>query len=200
MFSGLIYQLGNLVTCAEDPQRLGRTMGIQVADPLFWSDVGIGDSIAIMGCCLTVVAIENQTGYFELSSETLRCTIFSELTMNAPVHMEKSLRLSDRLQGHLVLGHVDAVGRVHRVEPEGQSLQMTFEAPQGLLKYIAPKGTIAINGVSLTVNGVEGPFFRVNLIPHTLGKTGLGSLKVGAGVNLEVDLLARYLERLMGER
>jgi riboflavin synthase len=164
------------------------------------ADVVIGDSIAVNGCCLTVVAKSGATLGFDVSAETLACT--AGLDGAADVNLEKSLRLSDRLGGHLVAGHVDGVGtvvaleRVEEVASGTGSFRLAVDAPPALARFIAVKGSIAVHGVSLTVNEVDGARFHVNLIPHTLDVTTLKAAKPGAKVNLEVDLVARYVARL----
>ncbi len=164
------------------------------APGLGFEDVAIGDSIAVNGVCLTVVSRQASRFEVELSAETLRCTVGFE--RSGEVNLEKALRLSDRLGGHLVSGHVDGVGEVTRIEAVGDSRVVAVRAPTELGRYIARKGSITVNGVSLTVNAANGAEFEVNLIPHTLQATNLKHLRGGARVNLEVDLLARYLERL----
>ena len=166
------------------------------------ADVAVGDSIAINGCCLTIVEVNGSTLSFDVSAETLRCTI--GLDRVGDVNLEMALRLSDRLGGHLMTGHVDGVGTVTRFDAvagdTGGSWFLEIEAPADLARFIAAKGSIAVHGVSLTVNGVDGPRFHVNLIPHTLAVTTLKALVPGARVNLEVDLIARYVERLASFR
>lgn len=157
-------------------------------------DVAIGDSIAVDGVCLTVIALRAGAYEVDVSHETLTCT--AGFSLGASVNLEKAMRLSDRLGGHLVSGHVDGVGTVARCDAIGDNCRLAVAAPRELAKYIARKGSITINGVSLTVNDVEGAEFTVNLIPHTLQATNLRLLKTGDRVNLEVDLLARYAERL----
>jgi len=159
------------------------------------SDVRIGDSIAVNGCCLTVVGLESAGFRVDVSQQTLDCTTGFEA--GARVNLEKALRLSDRLGGHLISGHVDGVGEVTRREPAEESWLVEVRVPADLAKYVARKGSISVNGVSLTVNRVEADRFEVNLIPHTLAVTNLKDLRPGAQVNIEVDLLARYLERLL---
>jgi riboflavin synthase len=158
------------------------------------SDVQIGDSIAVNGVCLTAVNFDKTHFEAHVSKETLNCTV----GLDAPreVNLEKALRLSDRLGGHLVSGHVDGVGQVVRFEPVGDCWLLMVRAPHALSRYIAVKGSIAIDGVSLTVNHVEQDTFSMNLIPHTLENTTLKNLGIGSRVNLEVDLIARYVERM----
>jgi riboflavin synthase len=159
-------------------------------------DVAIGDSIAIQGVCHTVVAIAGDTFDVDTSRATLDVT--TGLAAGREANLEKSLRLGDRHDGHLVSGHVDGVGTVASLEDLGGSARIVFEAPGALARYIARKGSIAVDGVSLTVNAVDGARFEVNVIPHTRAVTTLGRLVPGARVNLEVDMLARYVERMMG--
>ena len=197
MFSGIIAAIGTVA--AATPSAGGLRLRVDAAG-LGLDDVAIGDSIAVNGVCLTVVA--RTAGAFEadVSQETLRCT--AGLAPKARVNLEKALRLSDRLGGHLVSGHVDGIGEVKRFEAAGDNRVLAVTAPAELTRYIARKGSIAVNGASLTVNEVNGAEFAVNLIPHTLAASNLGTLKPGDRVNLEVDMLARYLERLhdTGER
>ena len=193
MFTGIVQAVGRIV--AVEP----RSEGVQVAvdaGAFAQKDIAMGDSIALNGCCLTVVAIDAGTMRFDVSSETLSCT--TGLDGVGAVNLEKALRFSDRLGGHLMSGHVDGVGVVQRAEPvaEGGSVRVEVAVPSELARFVAPKGSIAIDGVSLTVNDVDARVFSVNLIPHTLAVTSLGALRAGARVNLEVDLIARYVERL----
>ncbi len=159
-------------------------------------DVEIGDSIAVNGVCLTVVSKTTAGFAADVSAETLRCTV----GLDAPgeVNLEKSLRLADRLGGHIVSGHVDGVGEVVVFKSVGESTLLRVRAPEELARYIARKGSVTVHGVSLTVNQVDGPEFDINLIPHTLASTTLKHLKPGAKVNIEVDMLARYVERILG--
>ena len=158
-------------------------------------DVAIGDSICVNGVCLTVIAKSTSSFEVDVSAETLHCS--AGLDKPGEVNLEKALRLDDRLGGHLVSGHVDGVGEVVAFEPVGESHRLAVRAPAELAKYIARKGSITVQGVSLTVNAVNGPEFEINLIPHTLQVTTLRHLKPGGRVNLEVDLIARYIERLL---
>ncbi|MDP1925987.1 MAG: riboflavin synthase [Thiobacillus sp.] len=161
---------------------------------LDFSDVALGDSIAVNGVCLTVVVLTADSFTVDVSAETLHCT--AGFLPGAEVNLEKALRLADRLGGHLVSGHVDGVGTVHRFVPAGESHLLEIDAPTDLARYIIRKGSITVNGVSLTVNKVDGARFALNLIPHTLQMTTLKHLKTGSQVNLEVDMIARYVERL----
>ncbi|MBK7355635.1 riboflavin synthase [Propionivibrio sp.] len=195
MFSGIIAALGRIT--ALTPRNDGTpTVRLTVeAGRLSLEDVAVGDSIACSGVCLTVVEKHGNSFSVDVSPETLSCTI--GLDAPGPVNLEKALRLSDRLGGHLVSGHVDGVGEVLRFDPVGDNRLLEIRAPQALAKYIARKGSITVNGVSLTTNTVDGACFSINLIPHTLDATTLGSLKPGSRVNLEIDLIARYVERML---
>jgi len=159
--------------------------------------VAVGDSISVQGCCVTAVALEGQRFSADLSRETLAVTTLGQLQPGARVNLEPALRAGDALGGHLVSGHVDGVARVLARASDARSLRLTIEAPAELARYLARKGSVAIDGVSLTVNEIEGARFGVNLIPHTQAATTLGALAAGATVNLEVDPIARYLERLL---
>lgn len=193
MFSGMIADIGHI------KQAIDRDGGLRLliaTDRLEMADVQIGDSIAVNGVCLTVVELTSGSFSVEVSRETLNCSVGLEVR-DAPVNLEKALRLADRLDGHLVSGHVDGVGVVIEFKSLGESWKLTVLVPQELEKFIATKGSIAINGVSLTINQVSGSEFSVNLIPHTLAKTNLKNLRAGSRVNLEVDLIARYVERMI---
>lgn len=192
MFSGIVEAMGRVRAMV--PAVKGYRVTID-AGGLDLSDVAIGDSIAVNGCCLTVVEVASGTFAMDVSKETIDCT--AGLAEGAAVNLEKALRLSDRLGGHLVTGHVDGVGTVVAFVRDGESWRLTVEVPPSLARFVARKGSITINGVSLTVNEVEGAAFGVNLIPYTLDVTNLKDLVRGAGVNLEVDLVARYVERLL---
>ena len=159
------------------------------------SDVALGDSIAVNGCCLTAIRFDSASFDADVSQETIDCT--AGLGQPGAVNLEKSLRLADRLDGHLVSGHVDGVGEVVAFDAVGESMRLVIEAPESLARYIARKGSICIQGTSLTVNRVEGARFEINLIPHTLSVTTLGTLSPGSRVNLEVDMIARYCERML---
>jgi riboflavin synthase len=198
MFTGIIQAVGRIATFVEHQ---GSDARIDIdAVALDLDDVRIGDSIAVAGVCLTVVALDAGRFAADVSAETLARTTLGALGVNDPVNLEKSLRLADRLGGHLVSGHVDGVGKVLAVEDDGASQRWTFSAPTDLARYIAIKGSICIDGTSLTVNDADRDRFGVTLIPHTLAVTSFGTRKLGDAVNLEVDLIARYVERLYGNR
>lgn len=192
MFSGIIAAVGRITSLT--PREAGFRLHID-AGRLGLDDVALGDSIACNGVCLTVVANEGNTFAVDVSPETFSCTV----GLDAPgeINMEKALRLADRLGGHLVSGHVDGVGEVLRFDPVGDNRLLEIRAPHELAKYIARKGSITINGTSLTTNEVEGDVFTINLIPHTLESTTLKHLVPGSRVNLEIDLIARYVERML---
>ena len=191
MFTGIVAAVGRIASAA--PAQGGARLRVE-GGGLPLDDVAVGDSIAVNGVCLTVVGLERAAFEADVSRETLNCT--AGFPTGARVNLEQALRLSDRLGGHLVSGHVDGVGTVARFELVGDNRLLAVVAPADLVKYIARKGSIAVNGVSLTVNEVRGAEFSVNLIQHTLQATGLQDLRAGDPVNLEVDMLARYVERL----
>jgi riboflavin synthase len=192
MFSGIIAAVGRIIHLT--PREAGFRLHVD-AGTLGLDDVALGDSIACNGVCLTVVATEGNQFMVDVSPETLSCTV----GLDAPgeINMEKAMRLSDRLGGHLVSGHVDGVGEVLRFQPVGDNRLLEIMAPKEIAKYVARKGSVTVNGVSLTTNEVSGQVFTINLIPHTLENTNLKHLKAGSRVNLEVDLIARYCERLL---
>jgi riboflavin synthase len=195
MFTGIVQAVARIAETHRKGDGLRIALDIGMRDV---ADVAIGDSIAINGCCLTIVEVNGSTLSFDVSAETLACT--TGLDRVGDVNVEMALRLADRLGGHLMTGHVDGVGTVTAFESVGEdaagSFRLEVEAPAELAKFIATKGSIAVQGVSLTVNGVAGSRFHVNLIPHTLAVTTLKALAPGAKVNLEVDLVARYVARL----
>ena len=192
MFSGIIAAVGQITQIT--PREAGFRLTVE-SGALGLDDVALGDSIACNGVCLTVVACTGQNFMVDVSPETLSCTV--GLSAPGPINMEKALRLADRLGGHLVSGHVDGVGEVLRFDPVGDNRLLEIRAPHDLAKYIARKGSITINGTSLTTNEVEGNTFTINLIPHTLENTTLNQLAPGSRVNLEIDLIARYCERML---
>lgn len=160
-------------------------------------EVQIGDSIAVNGVCLTATT-DKKDIIFDVSPETMRSTNLGELKVNQKVNLERALRLSDRLGGHMVTGHVDAVGKIRERRPEGEYTFYTFEAPSEILKYIVKKGSVAIDGISLTVTGLDSSSFSVAIIPHTLTATNLGDKKKGDTVNIEIDIIGKYVEKLLG--
>lgn len=192
MFTGIVAAVGKIAGVRPTPGGVALTVD---AGALALDDVVAGDSIAVNGVCLTVTALRQTVFEADVSQETLRCA--AGFTEEARVNLEKALRLSDRLGGHLVSGHVDGVGDVRRFEAVGDNRLLRVAAPADIAKYIAHKGSVTINGVSLTVNGVDGVEFTVNLIPHTLQATNLRHIQPGDRVNLEADMLARYVERLL---
>jgi riboflavin synthase len=192
MFTGIVAAVGRIAGMA--PVAGGARAEID-AGGLAIDDVAIGDSIAVNGVCLTVVSCGGQRFSVDVSGETLACTV--GFAAGERVNLEKALRLADRLGGHIVSGHVDGVGTVVDIAPAGESRVVTIAVPAELARYVARKGSIAVNGVSLTVNEVQGERFSVNLIPHTLAATTFHALVPGARVNLEVDMLARYIERML---
>ena len=205
MFTGIVEAVGRIerVVATRDPTTGAAGAHLVVdAGTLDCADVAIGDSIALNGACLTVVALAPDTTgarlEFDVSGETLAVT--AGLAEAGPVNLEKALRFGDRLDGHLVAGHVDGVGTVRRFEAHGDNRLLEVEAPASLARFLAVKGSVCVDGVSLTVNAVDGGRFTANLIPHTLAVTTLGAITPGRRVNLEVDLIARYLDRLLAER
>lgn len=191
MFTGIVAAVGRIENI--DPAPGGVRLRIATGG-LGMDDVAPGDSIAVNGVCLTVVAFDKTFFAAEVSQASLG--VVAGFAAGAAVNLEKALRLADRLGGHLMSGHVDGAGTVARFEPVGDNRRLVVDVPPALARYIARKGSIAVDGVSLTVNAVEGDTFEVNLIAHTLAATTLQHLQPGARVNLEVDLLARYIERL----
>ncbi len=196
MFSGIVADVGTIKNAEDREGGLRLTVGTR---EFGMGDVQLGDSIAVNGVCLTVTKIDGNDFTVDVSRETLNCTVGLGQA-GRRVNLEKALRLSDRLGGHLVSGHVDGVGEVVSFTDIGESWRLIVRAPQPLAKYIAVKGSITINGVSLTVNEVNGAEFSVNLIPHTLAVTTLNELRQGTRVNLEIDLIARYVERMLAAR
>ena len=195
MFTGIIEGVGHLasIDMGSGDARLRIAVG-----SLPFSEVKLGESIAVNGVCLTVVAFN--AGFFEAdaSNETLSLTTLGALVPGAPLNLERAMRPTDRLGGHMVSGHVDGVGTVLDIQPDARAQRWRFAAPQALLRYVASKGSICVDGVSLTVNQVDAEGFEVALIPHTVSNTAFAGTAIGAAVNLEIDLVARYVERLLG--
>ncbi|MDP1930834.1 MAG: riboflavin synthase [Gammaproteobacteria bacterium] len=198
MFTGIIEALGTVA----DLQLRGGEWRLTVSSPVLdFSDVVLGDSIAVNGVCLTVTRLGHSQFEADVSNETMQLTTLHGLSKGAKLNLEKALTPTKRLGGHIVSGHVDGVGELIDRRPDGASVRMDFRAPNELAKYIAQKGSICIDGTSLTVNTVKGATFSVNIIPHTQAQTIIQDYRPGQKVNLEVDLIARYLERLMqGDR
>jgi riboflavin synthase len=197
MFTGLVQGVGRLV--GRDTRDQDARLRIDVGS-LPFADVQPGESISVNGACLTVVSFDAQGFEADATNETLALTTLGALPVGAALNLERALRADDRLGGHLVTGHVDAVGRVRRIEHDARAQRWTFDAPAAVLRYVAQKGSICVDGVSLTVNGVDAGGFDVALIPHTLAHTAFASTQAGDAVNLEVDLVARYVERLLTTR
>jgi riboflavin synthase len=195
MFTGIVGAVGEVVEIAQRGD-----MRARIAGGYDHASLSLGASVSCDGVCLTVVDLgaDGDVGWFaaDISAETLSKTTLGDWTVGRRVNLERALRVGDELGGHIVTGHVDGVGRVVETRPEGDSLRVDFEAPEALAPFIAPKGSAAIDGASLTVNGVEGRRFGVNLIPHTLAATTFGRLAEGVSVNIEIDVLARYVARL----
>ena len=193
MFTGIIEAVGKIEALSQEKGEW--RLKVSTGD-LDLSDVKIGDSLAVSGCCLTVVEKHANAFSADVSNETMRCTALGTLGIGSLVNLEKAMLATDRFGGHIVSGHVDGVGQLLKIENEGQSIKMTFKMPLNLIKYVAAKGSICVDGTSLTVNEVKEDYFTVNVIPHTQDETISGSYKVGNNVNLEVDIIARYLERM----
>jgi riboflavin synthase len=194
MFTGIILATGRVSSVTEKGGDL--ELGIDAA-ALDLGRIAIGDSVSVQGACLTVTRKEGACFYADVSRETMAKTTLGDLGAGSRVNLEPSLRAGDALGGHWVSGHVDAVGKLKTLVQDARSWRLEFELPAALMRFVASKGSICVNGVSLTVNHVAGRCFDVNIIPHTLKVTTLGELKVDDGVNIEIDVIARYLERLM---
>jgi riboflavin synthase len=197
MFTGLIAGVGRLA--ARDPMGGDVRLTIEVGT-LPFQDVALGESIAVNGCCLTVVEFDATTFAVDASTETLALTTLGRLQIGAPLNLERAMLPTDRLGGHLVSGHVDGLGHAVRRWDDARAARWRIEAPMAVLRYIAHKGSICVDGVSLTVNAVDNTSFEVALIPHTVEHTAFRGLREGDAVNLEVDLLARYVERLLATK
>ena len=196
MFTGIIVATGRVTTLAETSGDL--ELGVDAA-ALDLHRIAVGDSVSVQGVCLTVTRKEGTRFYADVSRETMAKTTLGAIGPGSKVNLEPSLRAGDALGGHLVSGHVDAVGKLRILTQDARSWRMEFELPVSLMRFVASKGSICVNGVSLTVNKVAGRRFDVNIIPHTLQVTTLGELEIDDGVNIEIDVIARYLERLMAK-
>jgi riboflavin synthase len=197
VFTGIIEAVGRI----RRREACGGDLRLEIDSAALPLDgLALGESIAVSGVCLTVVAFDAGGFAADVSNETLAKTTLGTLHAGAPVNLERAMRADARFGGHVVAGHVDGFGRVAGIADDGRSQRWRFAAPSALLRYVAPKGSICVDGVSLTVNGVDAEGFEVNLVPHTLAHTAFGATAVGAPVNLEVDLIARYVERLLQSR
>jgi riboflavin synthase len=194
MFTGIIVATGRVTSLAEKGGDLELAIDAAALD---LGRIAVGDSISVQGACLTVTRMEGTRFHADVSRETLAKTTLGALRPGSRVNLEPSLRAGDALGGHWVSGHVDEVGKLTALVQDARSVRMEFELPAPLMRFVAPKGSICINGVSLTVNKLEGRRFDVNIIPHTHQATTLGELKIDDGVNIEIDVIARYLDRLM---
>lgn len=192
MFTGIVRERGRVVAA----RRNGDGLELRIAAPETADGTSVGDSIAVAGCCLTAVTVNDGELGFDAVPETLRRTTLAELTEGAEVNLEPALRAGEPLGGHYVQGHVDGVGRVRSREPEGDGARLRLDVPPDLLRYCAEKGSLAVDGVSLTIAGLADDGVEIALVPHTLAATTLGALQPGDPVNLEVDVLAKYVERL----
>ncbi len=190
MFTGIVETLGTLRAC----QSQGGNLRLVIESR--FSDLTLGESVAVQGVCLTVTELEGARAHFFVSHETLHRTALGELQVGAQVNLERALTLSTRLSGHLVQGHVDATGQIRSLTPTRESVELAVEVPQTILRYCIEKGSITLDGVSLTINRIEGQQLHFNLIPHTWKATQFSQARVGQRVNLEVDLIAKYVERL----
>jgi len=199
MFSGIITDVGRVRRFSR-AAGAGGVQAMTIATAYDVADIAIGASIGCSGPCLTVVAVEPGGFLVEASAETLACSTLGDWREGTPVNLERALRLGDELGGHLVSGHVDGVAVLRERRPEGESVRLTIEAPAALMPYIASKGSVALDGVSLTVNEVAERHFGINLIPYTLAQTGFGEARPGQRLNLEIDPIARYVARLLAAR
>jgi len=195
MFTGIITDVGRVRQV-----KRGDGLDLTIATAYDPASIDLGASIACSGVCLTVVAIEPGAFVVQASGETLSCSTLGDWVDGAPVNLERAMKLGDELGGHLVTGHVDGVGRILERRPDGESVRFSFEMPLALAPYIASKGSIAVDGISLTVNEVDASSFGVNIIPYTLAHTSLGGAAPGQRVNLEIDPIARYVARLLATR
>ena len=197
MFTGIIQAQGNIKEIRASNKG---AVFVLNSNSLDLSDISIGDSIAVNGVCLTVTQLDKNYFSSDVSQETLDCTTFSQLKKGQNINLEKSLRLNQGVDGHIVSGHVDGVGKITLIAIEGDSTRMKIKVDDNLVKYIAKKGSICINGVSLTVNEIDGNVFDVNIVPHTFSVTTLDELKVNSHVNLEIDIIARHIEQLLNHK
>jgi riboflavin synthase len=196
MFTGIVEEMGGL-------KAVDRTLAgtrLRIMAKVILDDLSQGASVSVNGACLTVVALESEEFTVEVSPETLSVTTLGSLAAGSPVNLERAMKLSDRIGGHLVSGHVDGVGSVLKRQQEGNSIVLTIEAPPEILRYCMPKGSITVDGISMTINDVQEAAFKLAVIPHTASATTLGIKQPGDRVNLESDLIGKYVERLLQER
>jgi riboflavin synthase len=196
MFTGIVQDVGRLVSREARGGDVRLLISLDRLDP---TGISVGDSICVQGCCLTAVELRDRIFAADVSRETLSLTTLGDLTAGSLVNLEPSLRAGDPLGGHLVSGHIDGVGEIAAMSGDARSTRIEISVPAELARYIARKGSVAIDGVSLTINEVHGATFGINLIPHTQAVTTLGALRVGTRVNVEVDQIARYVERLLAD-
>jgi riboflavin synthase len=194
MFTGIVLTTGQVIEISERGGDLELAVDAAGLDPARWQ---LGDSVSVQGVCLTVARRQGSCFYADVSRETMAKTTLGTLRAGSKANLEPSLRAGDALGGHLVSGHVDGIARLVHAAQDARSWRMQFELAAALMRFVAPKGSICVDGVSLTVNNVESTRFDVNIIPHTLEVTTLGALKIGDAVNIEIDVIARYVERLM---
>ena len=199
MFTGIVTDLGHVRRLVRGPASDGG-IELTIATGYDTAEIALGASIACSGVCLTVVAVDAGAFVVQASAETLACSTLGEWDEGSPVNLERALRVGDELGGHIVSGHIDGVARLVERRPDGESVRLTIEAPAELMSYIASKGSVALDGVSLTVNELNATRFGVNIIPYTLEHTGFGRAKPGKRMNLEIDPIARYVARLLGAR
>lgn len=199
MFTGIVTDVGRVCRLRHSAGPEGG-LDLSIATGYDISGIPLGASIACSGVCLTVVAVEPGAFSVQASAETLSCSTLGDWGEGTAVNLERALRVGDELGGHIVSGHVDGVARIADRRPEGESVRFVIEASPALMPFIAPKGSVALDGVSLTVNEVEGDRFGVNIIPHTLSHTGFGEARPGTRMNIEIDPFARYVARLLGAR
>jgi riboflavin synthase len=194
MFTGLVADLGVIETAERSSDGVALRVTTKLAP-----EIGLGDSVAVNGVCLTATATDTGSFTTEVMNETLRLSSLAEVRAGAPVNLELALRAGDRLGGHMVQGHVDGTGRIAAVEADGFARRVEIAAPDDVLRYVVFKGSITVDGISLTVASIGDRSFTVSLIPETLERTNLGHAEVGDTVNLEVDVLAKYVEKLMSK-
>jgi riboflavin synthase len=193
MFIGIVEEMGAVQ--AIERGLAGAKFSILASTIL--DDLHVGDSVSVSGACLTATTIEDKSFSVDVSTETLNCTILGKITVGTPVNLERAMKLNARIGGHLVTGHVDGMGILRAREQDGNAIYLTVEAPEEIMRYCVPKGSITIDGISLTINAVKGPSFAVAIIPHTATVTTIGLKQIGDVVNLESDLIGKYVERLL---